>query len=225
MVSIYQVAKLYISLPRQWALISVVGLAWDGNRVRGAHPSGQRYASVWRAHDRATGTRDCWSYFTTTLPKARAQRHAQRSIERRERSSQTLRRSLRGYSRSFAEFTLSEAEGLRMTPRGTYGSAVAIVVSWLEAGAFGGLAAQQEGFWKLALAANLERAEILIPIAVGGFRFRFPPELQLIQVFGANLALPEALKKVVPQRGRQVGPLDFRHYAPKVMRASSSLVR
>ncbi|HEY7450332.1 MAG TPA: hypothetical protein VH702_19400 [Vicinamibacterales bacterium] len=41
--------------------------------------------------------------------------------------------------------------------------------------------------------------------------FRFPPLLQLEEVFGGDLALSQPLEQVVTQRGRKTGPLDRRH--------------
>jgi len=64
-----------------------------------------------------------------------------------------------------------------------------------EALPFGGLPGKQEGFGELALAADLERAEILIPESFGRLRLGFAPQLQLIQVFGFDVALAQALEE------------------------------
>ena len=86
----------------------------------------------------------------------------------------------------------------------------------------GRLPPEQEGLGVLALAADLVRAEVLVPWALRRFRLGFTPELQLPQIIRRDLAFPESLKQMVPECRRQVGPLDLRHY-PNVNFASSSL--
>jgi len=50
----------------------------------------------------------------------------------------------------------------------------------------------------LPLTADLEGAEVLVPGAVRSFRLRLPPELELVQVLGADLPLTETLEQVLP---------------------------
>lgn len=63
-----------------------------------------------------------------------------------------------------------------------------------------------------ALAAEFERAEILVPESFWQIRFRFHPETELVQVLQADVAVTHAFDKVVPKRSRESGPgLDLRH--------------
>jgi hypothetical protein len=55
------------------------------------------------------------------------------------------------------------------------------------------LAGEQEGLGKLAYAANLERAKVLIPMAFGRFRLGFARKFQLIKVFGFDFAFAQTI--------------------------------
>src|SRR5262245_45146670 len=77
----------------------------------------------------------------------------------------------------------------------------------------------------LPLATDLEGAKVLVPSALGSFRLRLAPELELIQVLGADLPLTKALEQELPQSRWKVLPPYLRHQLPKVRRASSSLIR
>ncbi len=72
-------------------------------------------------------------------------------------------------------------------------------------------------------AADLEGTEVLEPLPVRRLRFRFSPELQLIEILDGDLAISKSIKQVVAESWRQIHTLDLRHYSPKVIRASSSL--
>ena len=89
----------------------------------------------------------------------------------------------------------------------------------------GGLPLQQERLGKFALAANLERSEVLVPRPVWSLRFGFPPKFKLIEVLNRYPAFFQAIEKVLSNGTRKIGPLDLPHHSPKVMRASSSLSR
>ncbi len=51
------------------------------------------------------------------------------------------------------------------------------------------LPSKKKGLGILSLAADFERAEILIPISIGSVGLRFSPEFQLIDILGGYLAL------------------------------------
>ena len=63
--------------------------------------------------------------------------------------------------------------------------------------AFRGLATQQERLREPALAADLERAEVLDPWAVRGIRLRLPPEFQLVEVLDGDLPIAQAVEQMV----------------------------
>lgn len=73
------------------------------------------------------------------------------------------------------------------------------------------LTSEQESLRIPAFAANLERAEILVPRTLRRVRFRFPPLLQAIEVFCGDLALAQPLEQVIAERSGQAGPLNLRH--------------
>jgi len=87
------------------------------------------------------------------------------------------------------------------------------------------LATKQEGLRIFSLTADLEGAKVLVPGALGSFRLRLPPELELVQVLGRDLPLAKTLEQMVPQSRWKVLPPYLRHQSPKVTRASSSLIR
>jgi hypothetical protein len=66
----------------------------------------------------------------------------------------------------------------------------------------GWLAPQQECLRKLPLATDLERAESLVPEAVRSLGLGLPPELQLVEVLGRDLALTESFEQVIAQGRR-----------------------
>ena len=69
--------------------------------------------------------------------------------------------------------------------------------------------------WDTSFTTNLEGTKIFVPEAVGSLRFRFPPQFQLIQVFGSDLSFAKPLEQVIPQTLRQVRPLDFGQLFPE----------
>jgi len=75
------------------------------------------------------------------------------------------------------------------------------------------------------LATDLEGAKVLVPSALWSFRLRLTPELELIQVLGADLSFAQPFEQVVAQSRWKVLPPYPRHQSPKVRRASSSLIR
>src|SRR6202158_5054404 len=89
------------------------------------------------------------------------------------------------------------------------------ILAWIGAAskefAFCGLPLQKKGLWGLAFAADFERAEIFVPGPVGSIGFGIAPELQFVKVFGGDLALFEAIEKVLAESGRKVRPLNLRH--------------
>src|SRR5712692_5485800 len=87
------------------------------------------------------------------------------------------------------------------------------------------LAMEQEGLRILPLATDLEGAKVLVPSAFWSFRLRLTPELELIQVLGADLSFAQPFEQVLAQsRWKVLSPYP-RHQSPKVRRASSSLIR
>src|SRR5262249_31719392 len=74
-------------------------------------------------------------------------------------------------------------------------------------------------------ATDFERSEVLVPESIGCFRLRFPPDFQPVQILDRDLPILQAIKQVVAKSSRKIRPLDFGHHSPKVMRASSSLMR
>ncbi|MGH9758835.1 MAG: hypothetical protein ACRD4M_13940 [Candidatus Acidiferrales bacterium] len=74
-----------------------------------------------------------------------------------------------------------------------------------------GLTAKKKRFRILPFAAHFERPKILIPWAFRRIRLGFAPKLQLIQVFGSDLTVPQTVKEMVAQGRRQTSPLNFWH--------------
>ena len=60
---------------------------------------------------------------------------------------------------------------------------------------------QEEGFWIPTLAAEFERAKILIPRSFGHLWLRFHPKPQLIQVIEIDVAIVHALDQMVANGG------------------------
>jgi hypothetical protein len=55
--------------------------------------------------------------------------------------------------------------------------------------ALSGLPSKQKGLGILSSATDFERAEILIPVAIGGFGLSFSPELKLVDILSGYLTL------------------------------------
>src|SRR5215472_17613662 len=90
-------------------------------------------------------------------------------------------------------------------------------------GTDGRLPCHQECFRIAAFAAQLERAEVLVPQPFRYFRFGFHPETQLIEIVQADLAVVHSLDQMSANGGGQPRPrFDLRHYSPKTKRPSSS---
>jgi len=58
------------------------------------------------------------------------------------------------------------------------------------------LIAAKNSQWKRTFTAELERAEILIPLPVRRFRFGSLPVIQLFEIVGADRAFPDSLDQV-----------------------------
>ena len=56
------------------------------------------------------------------------------------------------------------------------------------------LSAQQKRLWELALAADLEGAEVLVPKTFGSFGFTLAPEFQCVNVLDRDFSLACAIK-------------------------------
>src|SRR6188474_1234767 len=91
--------------------------------------------------------------------------------------------------------------------------------------ALGRLSFQQEGLGVLALSADLEGTEVLVPEAVGRVRFRLTPLHKLQEILLGDLTLLQSEQEVLSECLRKARPLDLRHYSPKMTFASSSLSR
>ena len=89
----------------------------------------------------------------------------------------------------------------------------------LEGFPFGGLPTYQKRFWHRSVAADLEGAEVLVPVAFRHFRIRVNPESETIEKGDADRPVPHSVYQVLADGGRQVGPLlDPRHQLPKTIR-------
>lgn len=95
----------------------------------------------------------------------------------------------------------------------------------LERLASGGLPSQEECFWKFPFTANFEGAEVLVPFAVRRIGFGFTPKLEPVQIFDRYFSLFKPIKSMLAQGRWKIIPLNLRHQAPNVMRASSFLIR
>src|SRR6266851_1510900 len=76
---------------------------------------------------------------------------------------------------------------------------------------FCNLSLQKEGLWEFAFTANLEGIEVFVPEPFGSLGIGFAPEFQFVQVFGGDLALFEAIEKVLAESGRKIRPLNLEH--------------
>jgi len=80
------------------------------------------------------------------------------------------------------------------------------------------LISQKEGFGIGPFSAQLERAEILVPLSLRDFRTRLNPESKLIQVIKTNTSIVHSFNQVSPDRRREVRPyFDLRHYLPNII--------
>ncbi len=81
-----------------------------------------------------------------------------------------------------------------------------------EAFALRNLPSDQERFGVGSAAADLERAEILVPVTVGHFRARFYPVAELIEIRDADRAIAHPLGQMLPYpSGQAVPALELRH--------------
>jgi hypothetical protein len=64
----------------------------------------------------------------------------------------------------------------------------------------------QERFGKFAFAADFESAEVFVPRPVGGVRFGFTPELELVEIFCGYFALFETVKEMLAESWRMCLP-------------------
>ena len=92
-------------------------------------------------------------------------------------------------------------------------------VTVLEGLAPSSLPPKQKRFRKRPAAADLERSEVLIPIALWDFRFRCDPETKLIEVGDTDRPVVHSIGQMLTNAGRKMIPaLDLRHQPPKTMR-------
>jgi hypothetical protein len=70
----------------------------------------------------------------------------------------------------------------------------------------GRLPTKQECLGILALTADLEGPEVLVPVTLRSFRLRLPPKLELVEILGAYLPLPKPFEKVITKRWWKVFP-------------------
>jgi len=76
------------------------------------------------------------------------------------------------------------------------------------------LPSDQERFGVGSAAADLERAEILVPVTVGHFRTRLDPEAKLIEIRDADRAITHPLDQMLPYPfGQAVPAFELRHLA------------
>ena len=61
-------------------------------------------------------------------------------------------------------------------------------------------------------AADLQRAERLVPGSVRSIRLGLAPDLQKEEVLDADLALPQALEEMLTKRWWKIRPLNLRHH-------------
>ena len=89
-----------------------------------------------------------------------------------------------------------------------------VVLMGLSAGAYAIAVAGVTGLQsrtESALAADLEGTEVLEPEAIGRFRLRLPPRLQLVQVLDGDLPVTKTVEQMIAKCGRKARPLDLRH--------------
>src|ERR1017187_8975866 len=75
----------------------------------------------------------------------------------------------------------------------------------------------------LPVAADLERAKVLVPVPLRDFRPRSNPQAKPIQIGDADRPVPHSIDQVLTDARRQIAPIvDLRHQLPKTMRPISS---
>ena len=79
-----------------------------------------------------------------------------------------------------------------------------------------------ENYWRGIVLFGQNVASYKFALAEALLELR-PQSGQLVRL--EELALLQTVEEVLPERRRKVGPLDLGHQSPKVMRASSSLIR
>ena len=83
----------------------------------------------------------------------------------------------------------------------------------------GGLTTKQKRFWQRSVAADLERAEVLVPIGLRYFRVRVNPEPKMMEVSDADRPVTHPVYQVPADAGRQMAPrLDSWQQLPKTIR-------
>jgi hypothetical protein len=85
----------------------------------------------------------------------------------------------------------------------------------LEFFALSGLTMEKKGLWELPLAADLERTKVLEPWTLRSLGLGLAPQLEFVEVVGADLALAQSFEEVVAQCEWQIRPLNPRHLVPK----------
>src|ERR1035438_5828425 len=82
----------------------------------------------------------------------------------------------------------------------------------LDGRTLGGLASPQKRLWSRAVAADLERTEVLVPIAFRHFRIRVNPDAKLIDVGDTDGPVAHPVDQVLADSLRQIPPrLDLWH--------------
>jgi hypothetical protein len=78
---------------------------------------------------------------------------------------------------------------------------------------------QQKRFRQRSVAADLERAEILVPIFFRHFRVRVNPEPKLIEVSDTDRPVAHPVYQVLADAGRQIASrVDSWHQLTKIIR-------
>jgi hypothetical protein len=77
------------------------------------------------------------------------------------------------------------------------------------------VALQQKCLGKLALAAELERAEVFEPWPFGDIRLQIDPDSQFVQVFKTDVAVVHTFDEMVAEGGGKARPaFDLLHGSP-----------
>src|SRR3954468_10961795 len=85
---------------------------------------------------------------------------------------------------------------------------------------FRSLTPKQKRLGVFSFAANFERPEVFDPQPFRCVRFGLAPEFELVEIFNRNLPITQPVEEMIPQRRRQVGPLNPRHLIPMARRTS-----
>src|ERR1017187_704052 len=89
----------------------------------------------------------------------------------------------------------------------------------LDGRTLGGLASPQKRLWSQPVAADLERTEVLVPIAFRHFRIRVNPDAKLIEVGDTDGPVAHPVDQVLADSLRQITPrLDLWHQPPNTIR-------